>query len=237
MFSRRNRIALLLPALFFCAMPAAHAQWAVIDVGAIAQLIQQVQLAEQELATAQNTFAQAQQQYNAITGDRGMEFLLGGINRNYLPTSLAQINAVLAGRGGAFAGLGAQINGLIAGNAILTPAQLAVLSPTEQASVSSARQNAALLQALSGQALSTTSARFANLQSLIAAIPSAHDEKGSLDLQARIAAEQAMLANDESKLQALYRTAQAQEWARDQQAREQAIADIGSFRNLPRMGL
>ena len=237
MFSRLNRLSLVLSALFLFAMPAAHAQWAVIDVGAIAQLIQQVQLAEQELATAQNTFRTAQQQFNAITGGRGMELLMGGINRNYLPTSLAQVNAVIAGRGGPFAGLSAQINALIGANTVLTPAQFAALSVSEQSAVTSARQNAALLQALSGQALSTTSGRFANLQTLIGAIPSASDAKGSLDLQARIAAEQAMLANDESKLQALYRTAQAQEWARNQRSQEQAIADIGSFRNLPRMGL
>ena len=39
--------------LFVAAVPAARAQWAVIDVGAIAQLIQEVQTLRQQLMTAQ----------------------------------------------------------------------------------------------------------------------------------------------------------------------------------------
>ena len=58
-----------------------------------------------------------------------------------------------------------------------------------------------------------------------------------MDLQARIAAEQGMLANEQTKLQVLHQAAQAEEWARVQRAREQAIADIGSLRSLPAMGL
>jgi hypothetical protein len=46
-----------------------------------------------------------------------------------------------------------------------------------------------------------------------------------------------MLANDTAKLQVLYQLAQAQQWAQQQQRQEQAIADIGSPRTLPPMGL
>jgi type IV secretion system protein VirB5 len=46
-----------------------------------------------------------------------------------------------------------------------------------------------------------------------------------------------MLANDQSKLQTVYQVAQAQQWALQQRSREQAIGDVGSLRNLPRMGL
>ena len=42
-----------------------------------------------------------------------------------------------------------------------------------------------------------------------------------------------MLQNEQTKLDVLYRTAQAEEWARVQRSREQAIADIGSLRRLP----
>jgi len=103
----------------------------------------------------------------------------------------------------------------------------------EQAQLQADRGSTALLQALTQQALSTTSARFASLQQLIAAIPRATDQKASLDLQARISAEQTMLQNDEIKLGVLYQLARADDQAIDQRAREQAITDIGSFRNLP----
>jgi len=46
-----------------------------------------------------------------------------------------------------------------------------------------------------------------------------------------------MLQNEATKLQGLYQVAQSQEWARAQRAREQAIADQGSLRQLPPMGL
>jgi hypothetical protein len=42
-------------------MHPARAQWAVVDAPAIVQLIQQVQNAEQQLATARNQLVQAQQ--------------------------------------------------------------------------------------------------------------------------------------------------------------------------------
>ena len=238
MFSRVKLVPyLLLPALLFIRAPAAHAQWAVVDVGAIAQLIQEVQLIQQEVSTAQNELAQARSTYQAMTGGRGMQNLLGGVNRNYLPTNLNDLRAVLQGANANFPQLAAQIQQVSGAMAILTPAQVAGLSPAEQSQLLAARQNAALLQALAGQALTTTSTRFANLQQLIGAIGGATDQKGALDLQARIAAEQTMLANDQEKLQALYRAADAQELARLQSAREQAIADIGSFRALPPMGL
>jgi type IV secretion system protein VirB5 len=94
-----------------------------------------------------------------------------------------------------------------------------------------------MLQATTEQALGTISGRFATIQQLIGAIGGARDQKAILDLQARIAAEQGMLANDQSKLQTVYQVAQAQQWALQQRSREQAIGDVGSLRNLPRMGL
>jgi len=237
MFSRLKWAGFLIPVLSLLGAPAAHAQWAVVDVGAIAQLVQQVELMEQTLNTAQNTLNQVRSQYQALTGNRGMQNLLSGQVRNYLPTDLTALSAVLNGQSATYVALSLLLQQSLNANAVLTPTQLAGLSSAEQSQVIAARQSAALLQALSGQALSTTSSRFASLQQLINAIPTASDAKGALDLQARIAAEQTMLANDQSKLQALYRAVDAQELARQQSAREQGIADIGSFRNLPPMGL
>src|SRR5205823_13124005 len=51
---------------------AALAQFAVIDVAAITQLVQQVSTLEQQLATAESQLSQARNEYSAITGNRGM---------------------------------------------------------------------------------------------------------------------------------------------------------------------
>ena len=55
----------------------------------------------------------------------------------------------------------------------------------------------------------TRSDRFTSLQQLISAIGGATDQKASLDLNARIAAEQGMLQNEQTKLQVLYQVAQS----------------------------
>jgi type IV secretion system protein VirB5 len=224
--------------LAVCALtPAARAQWAVVDVGAIARLVQQVQLMEQELQTAQNDLNQARQAYQSMTGSRGMQTLLSGTVRNYLPASWPQVQAAINGTSGAYAALSAGIQTNITANAVLSNATIAAMPPPQQTLIQSQRQDAALLQALTQVALSTTSNRFSAIQTLINTIGGATDPKGILDLQARISAEQGMLQTDQSKLQTLYQAVQAQQLALETRAREQAIVDSGSLRQLPPMGL
>lgn len=223
--------------LAFAAARPAAAQFAVIDVASLTQLIQEYQTLQQQVATARSQLSQAQSEYAAITGNRGMQNLLSGTLRNYLPTDWTQLSQVMSGSSASFPALASSITGLIHSNAILTPSQVALLSPTQQAQLAAARQNPALLAAMAQTALANSSNRFIELQSLISAIGSATDQKASLDLTARITAEQGMLQNEATKLQVLYQVAQSQEWARAQRAREQAIADQGSLRKLRPMGL
>jgi type IV secretion system protein VirB5 len=215
---------------------SAHAQIPVTDVGAIAQLLTEVNTLQQQLNTARQDLAQAQQQYQSMTGARGMARLLSGTVRNYLPTNATQLQAALQGSGGSFA-LGADVRVSVAANAVLSAQQLAALAPGEQDAVQAARRNAALEQSVAQEALARTSERFASIQQLIDAISRATDQKSILELAARIDAEQGMLQNEQTKLNVLGQAAQGAEWARRQRAREHALADIGSLRKLPAMGL
>jgi type IV secretion system protein VirB5 len=213
---------------YVAAVPAAHAQWAVIDVGAIAQLIQEVQTLRQQLTTAQSQLNQAEAALATTTGNRGMQLLLGGTNRNYLPTSTAQLTAASQGAGG-YPGLASGVQTSINSNAVMSSAQLAALPPPAQQQVVADRQAVALRQAVAEQALSNSSARFVALQSLIAAIPSARDQKGILDLQARISAELGMLQNEQTKLQVLAQATEAMSAVNAQREREQVIVGQGQF--------
>jgi type IV secretion system protein VirB5 len=233
----RGRALLVAGLAMLAAVPAARAQMAVIDVRAIAQLAQQLNTMRQQLEAARAQLREAQQQSAALTGTRGMERLLAGQVRNYLPPDYAALEAALRGTRGAYAALAADVQAATDRNAVLTPAQLAALTPAERAPLEDARRSAALLEATARQALVTTSARFASLQQLIDAIASARDPKAIAELQARIAAEQGMLVNEQTKLGVLYQAAQAEEWARKQRARERALADVGSLRRLPPLGL
>jgi len=209
--------------------PAAHAQWAVIDVGAIAQLIQQLATMRDELTTAQNELAQAKQEYSALTGSRGMQSLLPGVRRNYLPSSAGDLQALLGGGPGGYPAVALLMNSAISANAILTDPQLSALLPADAQAVRAQRRSIALLQALAGSALPMESGRFDSLQTLISAIGDTADPKASMDLQDRIAAEQTMLQNELAKLSVLFQAAQAQHWADRLRNREMAVAGHGDF--------
>jgi type IV secretion system protein VirB5 len=196
----------------------------------------EVNTLEQQLNTARQDLGQAQQQYQSTTGGRGMGQLLSGTVRNYLPTNWPQLQAAMQGQGGGFA-LGSDVRGTVATNAVLNAQQVAALSPGEQDAVLTARRNAALLEAISQEALVQTSNRFSAMQELIDAISRTTDQKGILELAARIDVEQGMLQNEQTKLNVLGQAAQGEELARQQRARERGLADIGSLRGLPAMGL
>jgi type IV secretion system protein VirB5 len=210
------------------AAPAAWAQWAVVDAPAIVQLIQEVQTTAQQLQTAKEQLLQAKQALQTMTGDRGMEQLLSGTVRNYLPSNWAQVTGALQGSGG-FSALSTEVQSIVTANAVLSPQRLATLSPGAQQLIQNSRQWSAMQQALSHQALLNASNRFAAIQTLIAAISSATDQKGILDLQARVSAELGMLQNEQTKVQILSQATQAQELSLRQLGREQVVDGHGSF--------
>jgi type IV secretion system protein VirB5 len=214
--------------LLIATAPAVRAQFAVIDVASLTQLVTEVQTLEQQLATARSQLTQAQAQFQALTGDRGMERLLSGMARNYLPADAAALGSA-AQAGSAFAALNADVRAALLAESALSNAQLAALPPQAVAQLQSQRQSAALLLGLTHEALANASGRFAALQQLIDAIGHASDPKAALDLQARISAEAGMLQNEGTKLQVLFQTVHADEQADTQRTRELIIAGHGAF--------
>ena len=182
----------------------------------------------QQLLTAQAQLQQAKTTLQSMSGARGMQMLLSGTNRNYLPTSSAQLTSAMQGSG-SYPGLSLDVRNAVSANAVLTPAQLATLSPADQQQIAAARQAAALRQALAQESLSNSSSRFAALQSLIAAIGSASDQKAILDLQARITAELGMLQNEQTKLQVLGASGRCHKRRERAAQPELSIAEQGQF--------
>src|SRR3984893_490190 len=230
MLTLDTRLTVVCLAASIAIAPAARAQWAVIDVPAIVQLVQEVQTMQQQLATAREQLQSAQQAMQAMTGDRGMERLLAGGTRNYLPSNWTQGTGSLRGQGtSGYAGLSADVQSVIAANAVLSPRRLATLSAADQQQIQAERQWSAMQEAIAHEALANASDRFASIQGLIAAISTAGDQKAILDLQARISAELGMLQNEQTKLQVLYQATQAQESSLRQQTRERVIEEQGRF--------
>ena len=233
----RSRLSLLSLLALLALSPAAHAQWAVIDVASIRQLVQEVRTAAQQLSVEQSQLAEARQAYQAFTGTRGMQNLLSGVVGNYLPTTVASLEGSVSGSGGSYGALDSSVHSALAASAVLTPADLAALSPGERAVIEAERDSVALRQGISQQALANASGRFGQVRQLTDAIGSARDPKAIFDLEARISTEQGQLQAERTKLQVLYQALLAERAAARQRMRERAIADVGSLADLPPMGL
>ena len=229
MKTKRSSVCGLIAFFLVAVAPRAHAQWAVIDVQALVQLMQQVQTLNQTLDTARGQLSQAQQEFQSITGNRGMQNLLSGTVRNYLPTNISELTSALAQVNSGYSSLTSALQTALKANAVLTPQQLALLPPDVQTRISAWRSTAALLQGITSNALVNSSSRFSAIQQLINTIGVAPDQKSVLELQARITAESSMLQNEQTKLQSLYQVAQAQQWVHEQQERESSIAAQGLF--------
>ena len=120
-------------ALLFGLSPTARAQFAVIDVASLSQLVSEVRVLEQQLSTARSGLTQTQSEYQSITGTRGMERLLAGTVRNYLPPDWAAVQAVLQQGSVRYPQLAADLQIALKPLAVLSGKQLAALPPAATA--------------------------------------------------------------------------------------------------------
>jgi len=149
--------------------------------------------------------------------------------RNYLPGDWAEMERVLRSQSARYQKLSSDVGREVESNALLSAAFVAGRSPEERAVIEQGRQHAAWLTATTRDAYAHASARFGELQQLVAAVGQVADAKAAADLQARIAAEQAMLANEQAKLELLAQLATAEQAAQAQRMHEAAIAGHGTF--------
>ena len=239
---RKHLIAFFLAASALLAPLHARAGIPVIDVTAIANLMQQVSYWQQQISAMQKQYnqlqtanAQLSQTYNAMTGLRGMGQLLpsSDLTRNYLPSNYNDLMSTLNGSTGSYSGLASQMQSIMKANSVLSSTQMSALSPELRQVVEQGRQASAMLGGTTQTAYQNTSQRFSALQQLVDAIGRTNDPKAIQELQARIQAEQNMLTNEQTKLQSLYQVAQSEELMRRQRIREQSASDIGTVKSLP----
>jgi type IV secretion system protein VirB5 len=217
--------------LTFGPVPSAEAALAVIDIAAIRQLVSQIEYWKRQLAAMNNELNQLKATHDALTGPRGMQALLplAERERNYLPRDWAAVAEVWQGRSVDYGALAAAVDATVAAHAVLDDADLAALGVGARARVLEERRAAAGLRVLTQESYAQAGARFAKLAQLVQAIGGAADAKAIEDLQGRIAAEQAMLANEQAKVLAFAQAADAEAQLRTVRAREQALAGHGQF--------
>jgi type IV secretion system protein VirB5 len=151
---RRHLLAFLLAAAALLAPLHAKAGIPVIDVTAVANLMQQVIYWQQQISAMQKQYDQLKASkdqlaltYGAMTGTRGMEQLLptSELARNYLPPSYGELMNTLNGSSPSYAGLAGHVQSIMRANIVLSGSQMDARSPEMSQIVEQRRQSAAML--------------------------------------------------------------------------------------------
>ena len=212
-------VAVLLAGALF--VPSAHAQMTVYDPAAVAKLISQAQTELQQLQQLKTQVSQGQTLLSSLNTASNINTLASQLASPALRAFLPDAQTYVSGGQGnltALGSLGASASSIRAANRIYTPA---ANNPLGQDLETSGNQ-AALDLALGEQVSNVSASRLQGLQQLQTAIGSASDARAVLDLQARLAAEQAMIANDQMRLQGLAMAQAAQDRLQQQRDRERA---------------
>ncbi len=189
----------------------------VLDIANLTNAISQYQQMVQQLTQLQNQLAQAKQQYESMTGGRGM----GNLARtdSYIPKNW-QETLGLMGDGGALGGLADQIR--------QQASQLDKDFFVDVDGVVKQGLEAGMNRAISGQAANaqvydSSQDRMARLSSLANQIDGASDMKAISDLQARAAIENNMLMNELIKLQSMNAMMEQQRRVAAEQSRQKSF--------------
>ncbi len=187
-----------------------------------------------QLSQLKQQYDQLQTTYKSLTGSRGTSDLLNSPvyqqARRMLPPNAQQVLGLA--NGGGYRNLGDTINSIKQATTTLNNDSFS--SPTAANQWQADLNRAATNKALSMEAYSSAAQRLQNLEDLTAQISQTQDPKAIAELQARIATEQGMIQNEQSKLQALSMLAAAEKQLADQQAHEISVK-TGSVANIPRI--
>ena len=218
-----RRLAALAAAAMMTMAGAAHAQVIVYDPTSYAKILQEAQTALNQLQQIKQQVAQGQQLLTSLNQISHVNGLAPSLSLPNLRSFLPDPNTFVTASTGNLASLGP----LGAAATVIRKAnQLFAPLPSDPAGADlAAAGNRAALNLATGESVGQAGAgRLAGLQQLQAALDSAPNARAVLDLQARLAAEQAMIANDQMRLQGLAMTQAAQDQLQTQRDRERAAA-------------
>lgn len=223
--SRTLRTALALGAatvsLALCA--PASAQEIVYDPQATARLIEQAQTGLKQLQQLQSQLDQARRLYDGFNRASGVNGLAKALSSPALRSVLPDASSYIAAAQGdlsALGKLGADARQVLAETGGAAPSPSTPQAQARQAEATRAARDLAL-----GQSVADAGAqRLAGLEQLQGALDSAPTARAVMDLQARLAAEQALTANDQMRLSGLAMAQAAQDRLAAEQARRRLAA-------------
>ncbi len=202
---------------------SAQAQIIVFDPTSYAKILLQAQTALNQLKQLEQQVAQGQLLLTSLNQISNVNRLATLLSQPSLRAFLPNADAFVAAAQGdltALGAIGAKAQAIRGANLLYTP-------PAGDAAGAdlTAAGNRAAINLATGESVGEAGAtRLTGLQQLQAALDTAPNARAVLDLQARLAAEQAMTSNDEMRLQGLAMTQAAQDQIQTQRDRERAAA-------------
>lgn len=199
----------------------ARAQTLVYDPSAVGRLVQQYETALQQLDQLKAQVTQGQKLFDHFNTASGVNAIASELASPTLRAFLPDADKYVAAAKGDMSALGAvgtAATSIRSANRIYTPPTGDVAGRDLEAAGNRAARDLAL-----GQQVATVSAsRLQGLQTLQNSIEGARDVRAVMDLQARLQAEQAMISNDQIRLQGLAMVQAAEDRVQAQRDRERA---------------
>jgi len=219
----RRRLAALAAAALIVLPVAADAQVIVYDPTSYAKILQEAQTALNQLQQLKQQVTQGQQLLTSLNQISNVNSLATSLSLPSLRSFLPDPNTFVTAASGNLSSLGP----LGSAAAVIRKANQLFTPPAGDPAGAdlAAAGNRAALNLATGESVGTAAqSRLTGLEQLQAALNTAPNARAVLDLQARLEAEQAMIANDQMRLQGLAMTQAAQAQLQTQRDQERAAA-------------
>ena len=200
----------------------AAAQIPVTDVASItrsvANQVETVAKWQMQYEQMTNQINQMRQQYTAVTGSRGMGNILNNAAlRDYLPRDWQGVYDSV--KSGGYSGLSGRASAIYNAQRVFDAcAQITLFDQRRACEARAVKPSQD--QAFALDAYDMAKSRLNQIDGLMGQINATSDPKSIAELQGRIAAEQAMIQNEQTKLQLYQMVAQAEDKIQQQQKRE-----------------
>ena len=213
----------------------ARAQEIVYDPTAYGKLIEQAQTGLQQLERLKDQVTQAQRLYDGFNQASGVNSLATALSSPTLRAVLPDVSTFVNAAKGDLSALG-QIGARAAQIRNANRLYASAPSDTGGQELESAGNRAARDLALGESVADAGAQRLAGLQQLQGALDTAPNARAVMDIQARLSAEQAMIANDQMRLQGLAMSQAAEARLARQREQERIAAENAARLKLYREG-
>lgn len=206
-----------------------QAQEAVIDVAAIGQLAAQASTLGKQLTEAKNQVTQLKNTYDSLTGSRDLGTIMNNpALRNYLPQDWQKVYDSV--KQGGYSGLSGTAQGIYNQNKVFDGC--ANLTDDQRTACEASAVKPSQDKGFALDAYDAANSRIDQIEQLMGQINQTQDPKAIAELQARIAAEQANIQNEQTKMQLYAMVADAEDRVQKQRKRE-TNAEIVDKRGYP----